>query len=42
MKELTEEQAKAVKDALDLLDSVGLEDCVIVPSIGAPRPHRPR
>jgi hypothetical protein len=42
MKELTEEQQKAVKDALDLLDSVGLVDCVIVPSIGAPRPHRPK
>lgn len=42
MKELNEEQAKAVQDALDLLDGVGLNDCVIVPSIGAPRPHKPK
>lgn len=42
MKELTEEQKETIKKVEELLDSVDLNDVVLVRNIGAPRPHRPK
>lgn len=40
MKELTDEQKKAIEEIENILDKVGLNDVVLVRNIGLPRPPK--